>query len=115
MCSVYFYPENHGLELVAMIDYSSGDYCFDYRVIWKHKETGALYTARDSGCSCPGPFEDYSKIEDLEDFGSGEWIIAEVKAQAMWGRYKGDSPAGFIKKVRALACEDRRRAREETR
>lgn len=62
---VYYSPEDFALEQIAQLDYSSGSYEFDFRVVWKH-ESGALYTARDSGCSCPSPFEDYTSLEQLE-------------------------------------------------
>jgi hypothetical protein len=29
------------------------------------KATGALYGAFDSGCSCPTPFEDFARLEDM--------------------------------------------------
>lgn len=60
----YYSPEAFGLTKVAEIDYSSGSYEFDIRCVWKHA-TG-LYMARDSGCSCPSPFEKYGGVETLE-------------------------------------------------
>ena len=62
---VYSQPEKFGLKLVAEIDYSDKDYQFDTRAVWLH-ESGKLYTARDSGCSCPSPFEDYTSLEKLD-------------------------------------------------
>ena len=59
MNNIYYNPEKFGLTTVATIDYSSGSYEFDTRVVWKDKY-GHFFTARDSGCSCPTPFEDYS-------------------------------------------------------
>ena len=58
MSDVYYSPEKHGLKPVFETDYSSESYEFDLRVIWLHEESGRYYTARDSGCSCPCPFED---------------------------------------------------------
>lgn len=51
--NVYYHPEEWDLEVVGELNYTGG-YEFDIRVIWKDKE-GNLYTARDSGCSCPTP------------------------------------------------------------
>lgn len=65
--SIYYNPEKFNLEEVAQHDFSSGSYEFDYRVVWRDKTTGKLYTARDSGCSCPTPFESL-RYKDLEDF-----------------------------------------------
>jgi hypothetical protein len=64
--NIYYSPEHFELEPVAEIDYSDGDYCFDLRVVWAHRPSGRLLTARDSGCSCPSPFEDYSTIDSLD-------------------------------------------------
>jgi hypothetical protein len=63
--NVYYNPEAFGLSVVAEIDYSSQSYEFDTRVVWKGND-GKFYTARDSGCSCPTPFEDYLGLEDLD-------------------------------------------------
>ena len=63
--NVYYYPNTWGLELVGEIEYSSGSYEFDTRIILKDAD-GKFYTASDSGCSCPTPFEDYDSLSDLE-------------------------------------------------
>lgn len=63
---VYYQPEKFGLTLIDKLDYSSGNYVFDFRVVWKHK-SGKFYTARDSGCSCPSPFENYTDLKDLDE------------------------------------------------
>lgn len=75
---VYYSPEKFGLTPIAEIDYSSGHYEFDIRCVWKH-ENGKLLTARDSGCSCPSPFEDYSDIESLEEVNIDS-LVAEVNS-----------------------------------
>ena len=56
--NIYYSPEEFGLTPFAEFEYSDGCYQFDTRVVWKDKQ-GVLWTARDSGCSCPTPFEDY--------------------------------------------------------
>lgn len=61
-------PEECGLKTIAEIEYSDECYQFDTRIVWKHLESGRYYTARDSGCSCPTPFEGYRQLSDLEDF-----------------------------------------------
>ena len=60
----YYNPDKCGLVPVCEIEWSEPDYSFDTTVIWK-AENGKLYTASDSGCSCPMPFEDYHKLSDL--------------------------------------------------
>jgi len=59
-------PERHGLQIIADVEWSSGSYEFDQTVVWQHLETGQLYIASDSGCSCPSPFESYDSIADLD-------------------------------------------------
>jgi hypothetical protein len=77
--NLYYHPEVHGLEKIAEHDFSSGSYEFDYRVVWADKK-GRLFTARDSGCSCPSPFEDYDQgIESLERLTSFTVLADEYK------------------------------------
>lgn len=94
MKNIYYSPDLWGLDVVGEIDYSVLDYHFDRRVVWKNKETCALYTARDAGCSCPTPFEDYRGLEDL-DILDYQALENEVKSEASrskdsdmmkWGR-----------------------------
>jgi hypothetical protein len=47
---LYSSPEEFGLTVVAEVDYSDGDYCFDYRIVWRDA-SGKFWTSRDSGCS----------------------------------------------------------------
>lgn len=60
----YYHPEKCGLKTIAEIELSEPSYSFDTRVVWK-ADNGKIYTAHDSGCSCPIPFEDYKKLSDL--------------------------------------------------
>lgn len=104
--NAYSSPEKLRLENVAQIDYSDGNYCFDYRVIWKHLDTGLLYTARDAGCSCPSPFEDYRTLESLTRFALSE-IEAEAKKEAASSFYSGDQITPFLEAIRKLDNEPR--------
>jgi len=60
----YYYPEKSDLTLVASVDFADC-YEFDIVAVWKVNETGQMYYAFDSGCSCPTPFEDYRELDDL--------------------------------------------------
>lgn len=103
--NVYYNPEKHELEPVAEIDYSSGSYEFDLRVVWRHKPTNKLYTGRDSGCSCPCPFEDVNRLEDLEEFDFLK-LAGEARDQIGTGGYyaaDGDHIAAFIAKIARLS------------
>ena len=97
---VYHQPEKFGLTPVAEIDYSSGSYEFDFRIVWKHS-SGLLFTARDSGCSCPSPFEDYTSLEMVELFDYEE-IEREVAGE-LDTSYRDITPiqaADFLNTVR---------------
>jgi hypothetical protein len=95
--NIYYYPDKFGLEQVEMIDYSSGDYCFDYRVIWRDKD-GRLYTARDSGCSCPTPFERYTSVDALDPY-DYESIRREAIEEGKHEWYAGKSVTDFIDRL----------------
>ncbi len=78
--NVYETPEKYGLKVVAELEFSDLSYVFDTRVVWRHEETGILYTARDAGCSCPSPFEEYNTLADLEQLASLDTLRDEYKA-----------------------------------
>ena len=40
--------------------------CYDFNLFGVWIIDGVAYWASDSGCSCPSPFENYNKVEDLE-------------------------------------------------
>lgn len=63
--NVFDNPEKHGLTVVATIEAENLSYEFDIIAVWKHTETGKLYWAYDSGCSCPLPFENFTTISSL--------------------------------------------------
>jgi hypothetical protein len=63
---VYYQPEIFGLKRVGEVEWSDGSYQFDLSVVWQD-ECGNLLYGEDSGCSCPGIFEEYvNGAEDLE-------------------------------------------------
>jgi hypothetical protein len=100
----YYNPEGLDLSPVGELEYSDGDYQFDTRVVWKH-DSGRLYTARDAGCSCPTPFEDYCDLALLETV-DYKALEAEVKSELSPGdRYSTpiSTPAdgqAFLAKVK---------------
>ncbi|QIN94148.1 hypothetical protein PP459_gp085 [Streptomyces phage Wakanda] len=61
----YYNPEAFGLELVGSIDWDYEDYSFNLTAVWKAKR-GEYYIGDDSGCSCPSPFEEVTKLEELD-------------------------------------------------
>lgn len=74
---VYYNPEKFDLTPVGEVDISDGCYQFDIFAVWKDEE-GTYYWVQDSGCSCPSPFERYTKLEDLES-GTGHDAVRALK------------------------------------
>jgi hypothetical protein len=74
--SLLYSPEYYGVEIVANFDAYEANYSFDILVVVRDLETGKLYAAADSGCSCPTPFEDHTYPTDFEEVRSWD----EVKA-----------------------------------
>jgi hypothetical protein len=96
----YYSPEKFDLTPVDEIEYSDGCYNFDTRVVWKHS-SGKLYTARDAGCSCPSPFEDYRSLEDLDELTDLACLEREVKEDHNRSSVSTASEAqSFLRKVR---------------
>jgi hypothetical protein len=99
MPNAYYNPEKLGLTIVGELEYSDMNWCFDTRLVWKD-EKGTLYTARDSGCSCPSPFEDYNSLESLEKV-SYAALERTVKAEESWGNPSFDTDRrDFLRKVK---------------
>ncbi len=58
----YNSPESYGLTLVGVVSWDDEPYQFYMTAVWKD-DTGTWYTADDSGCSCPMPFEDVTRAD----------------------------------------------------
>lgn len=58
-------PSACGLELIDSIDHA-GSYEFSIDALFKDIETSVLYYGRDSGCSCPTPFENTYSLSCME-------------------------------------------------
>lgn len=56
------------LDVRRRVSLTEESYQFDERIIAKHVD-GRWFTARDTGCSCPIPFEDYQQLSDLTRIG----------------------------------------------
>jgi len=97
----YYHPEQCGLVIVAEIELSEPGYSFDTRIVWK-AQNGKLYTAHDSGCSCPTPFEDFKKLSDLTLVNAG--ILDAIKAELRGSDYvTPDKAQEFFYKIRDAA------------
>lgn len=84
----YYNPENFNppLKMVACLSLNDEAYQFQLRCIWRAKD-GTLYTAYDSGCSCPTPFEDITSLSDMNKLnitGRGQNVsFARLREEAM--------------------------------
>lgn len=58
-------PAACGLEILATLDDQNADYSFDTTIVFQDLVTRAVYVCRDSGCSCPTPFENVKGLADL--------------------------------------------------
>lgn len=101
-------PEKFGCRAVAELD-TGGSYEFDMVCVVQVIETGDVYAAQDSGCSCPTPFEDHTwptdwtlirKADDLDplialvykpDYSEVLTFKREVQEALNVGRGRSDS------------------------
>jgi hypothetical protein len=77
---VYSSPQKHGLEAIGDIEWDDEAYSFNMTAVWRDPQTGQLYWADDSGCSCPSPFEDSRSRDDLTT-GTADELDAHLKGQ----------------------------------
>ena len=99
---VYYSPESFGLKTVGEIEWSGAAYEFDLTVLWV-SETGQLYWADDSGCSCPSPFESFDRLEDLSTGSFFDFVAhLEERAGARKDNYIDVQIAELITRARNL-------------
>ena len=86
--NVYNTPEKYGLVIVAEAA-KEPCYDFDMVVVFRHEDTGHLYWAADSGCSCPSPFEDYHSLDSLTRLTSIDQLISPLDNISEFGLASG--------------------------
>jgi hypothetical protein len=64
MSNIYYNPEECGLKIIDTLDESGLSYEFNTLIVVEATQSGKLYYARSSGCSCPTPFEEYTFVSD---------------------------------------------------
>lgn len=76
-------PENFDppLRLVAQLDAHEPSFSFDIFLVVQVIETGEVFVADDSGCSCPVPFEDFNSLSDFARVQSWEDVKREYNAR----------------------------------
>ncbi len=97
MPNVYGSPEKFGLTPIDELELNDYSYEFDIVAVWKHGESGKIYLAADSGCSCPSPFEDFTSLEELEEIVSMQPVRDAVKGATVAPSQVQD----FLRKVEA--------------
>ncbi len=110
MNDIYYEPGAFGLEQVAMIDFSSGSYEFNYLVAWRHTETGRIGWASDYGCSCPSPFEGYD-LRDLTwvDDTPESWAMLEDRIKSLHSPDYQNRDVEIVDFLRVVAEHTRRK------
>ncbi len=73
MENVYYSPEKFGLEILGELKDPEAIDGFNTLIVLRGLETGRLFWATDAGCSCPGPFEDYTSIDTLAKITDDTW------------------------------------------
>ena len=56
----YYNPKGLGVELLS---FDRPDLSYEYDTFCLWKRDGRIWTAKDSGCSCPVPFEDHCGMD----------------------------------------------------
>lgn len=59
MESIYDYEKELGLKLLGELDQQDLSYEFNKIGVFRHAETGRLFWANTSGCSCPGDYHEF--------------------------------------------------------
>ena len=80
----YYAPEKLNLDMLA---FDEPNMCYEYNTLcfWA-TDDGRVFTAADSGCSCPTPFEEHDRptvdevLATMERVGSVEQAVATFDA-----------------------------------
>lgn len=72
MINLYDNPEKFDLIVVGELNDPGANWSFDDLVVWQH-DSGRLFYAQDSGCSCPSPFENLTEIESATEITKDSW------------------------------------------
>jgi hypothetical protein len=100
--NVYYNPKAWGMETVATLENPHADYDFNTLAVWQH-EDGRVFYARDSGCSCPSPFEDFRTFDDLYTWTKDNFDVFEEKVKNHardWDESSGDFQCDKIDVIR---------------
>lgn len=83
----FYAPETLGLEMISFeepgLSYEFNTLCF-----WSNGQ-GMVYSASDSGCSCPTPFEDYEGENQNEVLQKLERVGSKEQAEQIFDSWNG--------------------------
>lgn len=71
--NVYYNPEKYGLTIIGEVSWWQPCYGFDFTLVLMDEE-GKFWWGRDSGCSCPEPFENHKFPDNFLSGTLGELI-----------------------------------------
>jgi hypothetical protein len=108
--NVYYHPEKSGLEFFEDFEDPEASYSFDKFTIWERKTDGALFYGMDSGCSCPSPFENVNKIEDLTQITPNSWETFKKDFEAYGANARWEGSPRHIEAHKVQETLDRVRA-----
>jgi len=84
----YFEPDTFGLEHVGAVDWLRGEGCYEWEetTVFFRAEDGLFYWDSGSGCSCDGPLEGVTKLDDLT---SGNLSALSAELMRYFGSVSG--------------------------
>jgi hypothetical protein len=91
----YNQPEAFGLEIFASCG-GGGGYDWDVFLVWKHEETGKVYVWSGSGCSCYGPCDDITKLEELDTVDSLQELLKDFDSWYTLDGWSSPSEADVV-------------------
>jgi hypothetical protein len=100
MSGIYHNPEKYGLTTIGEIDWSDGEYQFDFTVVWQDGDESFWY-GDDSGCSCPSPFED-TGLNDLVRLPSLEQFKTHCESRMQVREDRSMEMVSLIEKLHGL-------------
>lgn len=90
----YYNPDQFDLDLFSLdepgLSYEYNTLCF-----WATKD-GRVFTAQDSGCSCPTPFEDYEGENQKEVLQKLEQVGSVEQAERTFDSWNGRRDNGLL-------------------
>ncbi len=100
----YGYDQFVGFTKLDEIEWDNNSYEFNITGIWVKDDDGTVWTADDSGCSCPTPWENTDTLERLFSIEPLEerykrQIVDEYQRGSVdpdeWTRFKANVEAAF--------------------